>query len=162
MTKSPAQPRSFTVEEANRTLPLVRVIVGDFVDLYGHMHQSRERLAALRGKQSRRRREDDDDPYEQEVVEMEADLERNVEELQGYVDELAQVGVQLKDPFLGLVDYRTMIGGREARLCWKPGDTEVGYWHRATDDCTERQSLMQGVGTDTDSEPDAEDPPGEA
>ena len=37
--------------------------------------------------------------------------------------------MELKDPNIGLCDFPTLIEGREAYLCWKLGEPEVGFWH---------------------------------
>lgn len=139
--------RHFTVEEANRTLPLVRRIVQDIVELYNDLHRRRERLVALRGRQGRQTR-GPDDPYEAEVIQMEAELETDVERLQSYVDELQQIGVELKDPFVGLVDFRTVLEGREAYLCWRLGEDEIAHWHPLDTGFEGRQSLLAGAAAD--------------
>ena len=52
MSSAVEAPRKhFTVEEANRALPLVRAIVSDFVEHYRGVEDLRQRLAALAGWQ---------------------------------------------------------------------------------------------------------------
>lgn len=146
---APAPPASsvryFTVEEANRALPLVRRIVQDIVELYNDLHRRRERLVALRSRQGHVTR-GPDDPYEAEVLQMESDLEQDVERLQEYVDELRQIGAELKDPFTGLVDFRTIVDGREAYLCWRLGEDEITAWHELDAGYEGRRSLLAAAG----------------
>ncbi len=135
--------RYFAVEDANRALPLVRMIVQDVVDLSGDVQRRRERLLALRARQGEQKR-GAEDIYEEEILQMEQELEADAIRLQGYVDELHQIGVELKDPFEGLVDFRTLIDGREAFLCWKLGEGEIRWWHELDAGFSGRQSLADG------------------
>lgn len=120
--------RHFTVAEANRTLPLLRMIVQDIVELFNDLHRRKERLGGLRSRQGKRNR-GADDPYEAEILQMESELEADAERLQAFVEELHQIGVELKDPLTGLVDFRARREGREICLCWRLGEDEVRYWH---------------------------------
>ena len=56
LRKRPVQRKIFTPAEANATLPLVRAIVTDLVDLSRELAERRQRLALLggKGKQSSR------------------------------------------------------------------------------------------------------------
>ena len=47
MTVSPPTTRYFTVEDANRMLPLVRAIVSDIVELSTDLTQRNDRLSIL-------------------------------------------------------------------------------------------------------------------
>jgi hypothetical protein len=146
---APAPPASsvryFTVQQANRALPLVRRIVQDIVELYNDLHRRRERLVTLRVRQGQHTRRPDD-PYEAEVLQMESDLEQDVERLQEYVDELRQIGAELKDPFTGLVDFRTIVEGREAYLCWRLGEDEITAWHELDAGYEGRRPLLATAG----------------
>lgn len=132
----------FTVAEANQRLPLVRAIVGDIVRLYNDVHERRERLAKLRQLPGSHKR-DTSTPHGEELQQMEDDLDRDIEKLQGFVDELEQLGVELKDPVIGLIDFRTKIDGREAYLCWKLGEGEIAWWHDLNSGYKGRQSLLE-------------------
>jgi hypothetical protein len=43
--------------------------------------------------------------------------------------ELAELGLVVRDIDRGLVDFPSVIDGREAYLCWRLDEGEVGYWH---------------------------------
>ncbi len=123
MSGSDRTPRQlFTVEEANLRLPLVKAIVRDIVTLFSDLHDRRERLNELRNRSEQ-------SDYRDEVEAMESELERDIETLDTYVAELAELGVELKDPLTGLVDFRTTVDEREAYLCWKLGEETIGWWH---------------------------------
>jgi len=126
MTGEGDQPRTlFTLEEANLRLPLVTVIVKDIVTLFTDLHDRRERLNELR----HRNNPSEHSEYRDEVESMEQELETDIGTLDAYVAELAELGVELKDPLSGLVDFRTLVDGREAYLCWKLDEAEILWWH---------------------------------
>lgn len=127
----------FTVQEANATLPLVRAIVSDMARLAREVIERRERLAALAGRQN----SGFFDHYRDELAKVEEELERDARQLQGYVDELRQLGVEPKSASEGLVDFPAMVNGRLVYLCWKLGEPQVRYWHELTAGFAGRQPL---------------------
>ena len=140
----------YTVEEANQSLPLVRAIVSDIVTLYRDVHERRERLARIRqipGAENR----DEENVYRDEVDEIEKEQEKDILRLESYVEELSELGVVLKDPLAGLIDFWTVIDGREAYLCWKLGEEEIGYWHELDDGFQGRQSLLERAAPHNES-----------
>jgi hypothetical protein len=42
---------------------------------------------------------------------------------------IEESGIVLRDIDRGLVDFPTVIGGREVYLCWELGEDDVDYWH---------------------------------
>src|SRR5215216_5719563 len=117
--------RLFTIEQANAMLPLVRAITGDLATLAKDVVERRHRLALLTSGRDLK----PGDPYSDELAQMEAELERDAVRLQGYVDELRELGVEPKGAVEGLVDFPCKLDGRVIYLCWKLGEPEVLYWH---------------------------------
>ncbi|HKH22815.1 MAG TPA: DUF2203 domain-containing protein [Solirubrobacterales bacterium] len=50
-------------------------------------------------------------------------------EVRKILETIEQSGIVLRDIDRGLVDFPTVIDGREVYLCWELGEDEVGYWH---------------------------------
>ena len=51
-------------------------------------------------------------------------------DIEALLREIAELGVELKDPEQGLVDFRTQRRGREVYLCWKLGEgSRISFWH---------------------------------
>jgi hypothetical protein len=119
----------FTVEQSNRTLPLVRRIVEDVVAQH---RRWREAILELDLVASTAR------PDEQ--LEREAQL--LARELDGYQRELEALGIQLKDRRLGLVDFPSEMSGRHVLLCWRLGEPEVQFWHEVDAGYAGRQPLF--------------------
>jgi hypothetical protein len=136
----PARARNkklFTVAEANATLPLVRSIVRDITILAGEMRDRFERMQQLRqaGKAARR----------EQANQLEAELDRNQERMEELETELRDLGVELKDYFIGLIDFRGWMNDHEVYLCWKLDEPEVGHWHELDAGFAGRQKLPPDV-----------------
>lgn len=111
----------FTVEQANRTLPLVRRIVEDAV----RQHRVwREHILELDLLASSPRSEESE-----RAAQLEREAQALAQEIDSYQRELEALGIQLKDRRLGLVDFPSDMGGRVVLLCWKLGEPEVQFWH---------------------------------
>lgn len=129
--------RVFTIHEANATLPLVRAIVADVVELARDVTERRQRLLALAPAGRRRSA----DPYQEELDLAEEELEGDSRRLAEYVEELRQLGVEAKSVTEGLVDFPAVFEGRDVWWCWKLGEPEVAFWHEADAGFWERQPL---------------------
>jgi hypothetical protein len=130
--------RSFTVEEANRTLPLVRRIVEDVV----RQHRVwREKILELDLVASSARPDEPRDRAEQ----LEREAQSIAREIDGYQRELEELGIQLKDRRMGLVDFPSEMGGKRVLLCWRLGEGEVQYWHDEDAGYAGRQPLHPTV-----------------
>jgi hypothetical protein len=127
---APAKPtvgkkrKYFTVEEANKALPLVRMIVGDIVRQYRVVEDLQQRLSMV----SKDRRRPSKDLYSEELAQSQAELDTEEQKLRSYIEELKRLGVEFKGPD-GLCDFYSIIDGREVFLCWRLGEPEVAHWH---------------------------------
>lgn len=112
----PSRPqRRFTLEEANKSLSLVRRIVGDIVRSHAEAVQVQAASERAAGKK--------------EQASLQVRLEGLMEQLEDYVDELAGVGCELKDHENGLIDFIGTHQGRDVYLCWKLGEEKITHWH---------------------------------
>jgi hypothetical protein len=110
--------RLYTVEEANRTLPYVRAIVGEVRERY-------------RNIQERGREHHDGDAKVRTALRNEIRIQ--AERIHACMEELEAIGAELKDYGLGLVDFPAELEGRRIHLCWKYGEQRVGHWHEEQD-----------------------------
>jgi hypothetical protein len=143
---APARPlaerkrKLFSVEEANKALPLVRAIVGDIVRQYRVVEGLQQRLSTVLTDRHR----PSDDLYSEELVQSKNELETEEDKLRSYIEELKNLGVELKSEE-GLCDFRSMMGGREVYLCWRLGEPEVMFWHELDAGFAGRQRLTKRV-----------------
>jgi hypothetical protein len=106
--------RRFTLEQANRALPLVRRIVTDIVQTREQATQLQSQLESANGKAPKR---------------VQQDLDVAIDKLHTYLDELTEIGCELKDFQSGLVDFIGHHQGREIYLCWRLGEEKIAYFH---------------------------------
>lgn len=131
-----AKPKYFSVEEANKALPLVKAIVGDIVRQFQVVNDLKQRLSTVHNV----RRRPANDPYAEETAQSHAELDAEETKLAMFIDELSRLRVELKGPD-GLCDFPSMRDGREVYLCWRLGESAVTYWHEKNAGFAGRQSL---------------------
>jgi hypothetical protein len=126
----PSRPRRrFTVEQANKALPLVSRIARDIMRAHTAVMELQEKLTeGLTAKQ-------------QQSVQQE--LEQQSDKLASYLDELQDIGCECKDYTRGLIDFIGRHQGREVCLCWMPGEAQIGFWHELTAGFAGRQPISQ-------------------
>lgn len=143
MSKKTNRPRKFfTVEQANAALPLVRAIAADMSSLAREISERRQRIDHLAG--DRNVSENSRDPYVDELVQVREELQKDVERLNGYLGELRELGVEPKGLEDGLVDFPSLMDGKQVCLCWKLDEPEVMYWHDLDAGFGGRQPLIAG------------------
>lgn len=120
----------FTLEHANRALPLVRRIASDIVVRYEAVAKIQAVLAREGG-----------DAVATHRRELEDECNRGVEKLRDLARELSDIGVELKDWQRGLIDFPTLREDREVFLCWQLGEERVEYWHDADTGFAGRQPV---------------------
>ena len=119
----------FSLEEANRALSYVSPIARELTEEYHRailLHQKLEQ--ALDGT-----------PLDQ----VQDDYEASMDRLNVLMEELQQVGVELKDFEKGLIDFPAVYDGREIYLCWQLGEDRVEAWHELDAGYGGRQDIAQ-------------------
>jgi hypothetical protein len=129
----------FTIEEANRTLPLLRRIVGDVVRDYWRWQEKVREYEEVAANRQLGEPNEDADRLEKETL----DLARDIE---GYISEIKQLGVEMKGIDSGLVDFPAEVNGRPVLLCWQLGEESVQYWHEENSGFAGRQPVASIQG----------------
>jgi hypothetical protein len=110
--------RYFTVEEANALLPRLKPLVAE-------LQQTHELVLTLRSRV-------------QSVLEKSeagsgsaaaSRLAMAFMRLEDLVQQINQLGVEVKDVNSGLCDFLAVYKGREIYLCWRLGEEQVEWWH---------------------------------
>jgi hypothetical protein len=73
--------------------------------------------------------------------ELRESLEQAQAEVGELVEEVLALGVQVKDPAQGLLDFPAVIDGQPALLCWLVGEERIGFWHTLEGGFAGRQPL---------------------
>ncbi len=123
----PSRPRRhFTLQQAISTLPLVARVVKDIVSTHDRAARMQ---ASLEGTSAK------DQPA------LQRDLEGAMSLLEDYVDELTEIGCDLKDYEQGLIDFTGRHRGRDVCLCWRLGEPTIAYWHELDAGAAGRQPV---------------------
>ncbi|MBI1973354.1 DUF2203 domain-containing protein [Candidatus Micrarchaeota archaeon] len=111
--------RYFTLEEANKSLGKIEPLVKRSLEL----RKDARSLANFTVYS------EDQATFFQENVRASKKLHEIHFQFYSLMEQLADEGVVVKDPDLGLVDFPSWREGEEVYLCWKPGEPQVAYWH---------------------------------
>lgn len=117
----------FSLGEANRALPYVSKIVEEIAASYQQAVNIREQVDRSESKSQQESLHDD--------------YEKTMDRLNELLDELHQVGVELKDFERGLLDFPAVHEGREIYLCWHRGEKNVQSWHEVEAGFAGRQDV---------------------
>jgi len=129
--------RVFSVESANRLLPLVARIAQDLVT----MSRSLELEAAqIRGIELLPRKSDIRSFNEELDCVKEAFRAEN-ERVAEVRAELEQLGVVVDSIEHGTFDFPSFRDRRPIRLCWQIGESEIGYWHGVGESFSDRRPI---------------------
>jgi hypothetical protein len=130
----PSRPkRRFTLAEANRSLSLVQRVVGDIVQTHAQamkLQHELERQSAGRNQPPA-------------AAPVQAQLDACMNRLEDFVDELSEIGCELKDYQMGLIDFVGRHDGRDVYLCWKLGEEQITHWHEIDSGFAGRQSVSK-------------------
>jgi hypothetical protein len=72
------------------------------------------------------------------------ELAESAEALGEALEELERLGVQVKDPLRGLLDFPSERDGEIVELCWLHGEPAVSHWHRIGEGFAGRRPLAGG------------------
>lgn len=130
--------KTFTLDEAQSLLPIVEALLNRAIE-------AKEALVGLEEEQQALLRRIfltggllvDRAVVKKRKVTMAALLQRAKDSLQ----EIDAIGVQVKDLDTGLLDFPCILEGETVLLCWKRGETRIGFWHRIEDGFAGRQPI---------------------
>lgn len=124
----------YSVEDANRVLPLVRSIVRDVVDDFRRLRTTGRERRALEVETGT----EGQTPSGLRLEELKDQVCLYSQRIEGYLEELSELGLEVRDLELGLVDFPTLIEGEPAYLSWQLGEEGVKWWHAVDQGFTDR------------------------
>jgi hypothetical protein len=130
--------RTYTVDEANRELPRVRPIVAQIAELSALRPDLEEQLRMAEYATQRPGANGETREREQQARDAVQGAE---EELLKAVLNLNSMGIQLKGPLEGLIDFPSYREDELVELCWRLGEERVEYWHRVGEGFAGRKKL---------------------
>lgn len=125
----------FTVDEANRMLPLVGRIADDIVATYAEVNQ------ALAAYEASKARADASPAGEADLRRRDRDVGDVLDRFQGLIQEIEALGGTVKDYERGFIDFYGDVGGEIVYLCWSRGEATISHWHRLDEGYAKRRDL---------------------
>ena len=122
--------RYFTLQEANKTLNLIRPWMDEVQAI---------RLKVLKNQ-----------PEAWPAIEKSAgnggnralsNMVQDFEKFDTLIHRIQDMDVLIKDINLGLLDFPALKDGREVYLCWQYGEDDIAFWHELEAGYAGRQSI---------------------
>jgi len=115
----------FTRESAEALLPRVEPLLRELQASRADLAAVEKRAAALQIRLS-----GNGHLHRGEVEEVRAEVGRLNDEINSRLQEIAGLGVLVKDLDMGLIDFPALRDGREVYLCWRLGEeARIAWWH---------------------------------
>ncbi len=126
----------WTAERATAALPLVRRIADDLVRTYGEWRElvARFEIASVAQPGA-------------EAERLQREVQRTAHEIEGFMGELGELGVECKSLEQGLFDFPAIRDGRPVYLCWLRGERAVTHWHELDAGFAGRQPIAPEPAT---------------
>jgi hypothetical protein len=131
----------FTLDDANRALPLVRSIAADLVSEFRALRTAGRERRALEAEGGAGA------AGERRAATLAEAVNAASARVEGYLRELAALGLEVRDLELGMVDFPTLMGSEPAFLCWRLGEPTVAWWHSADKGHAERIPIASAVAS---------------
>ena len=129
----------FTLDEAERTLPLVRRIVQDLTAEYPAWRAAVAAIEVVTGGARA------DWGETSELIEARDAVARHAERINHYLQELEAVGCVFKGFEAGLVDFYSLRDDRPIFLCWRLGEDRISHWHEIDSGFAGRQPIDASI-----------------
>jgi hypothetical protein len=127
-------PRLFTLDEARSLLPQLRPLLHS-------LRENKRRLDNLHADIETITPAMATNGHAMRVTEIEIGMAELIEELQTAIGTITNLGVELKDIDLGLVDFPSLREDRIVYLCWTVDEADIMFWHELDAGVAGRQPL---------------------
>jgi hypothetical protein len=130
--------KTFTLQEARTLLPVLRSLLERAIESKQTAEEAEEGMAELSRKiqmsggmlvDIRR------------AALQRASYQKAVQQANEALEEIDSTGVQVKDLETGLLDFPFQLEQEIVLLCWKLGESDIGFWHSVSDGFRGRQTL---------------------
>jgi hypothetical protein len=113
-----SMPRYYTPSEANELLSVVRPMVGELMMIGENIRAHQPEIWAVVQKSAG----NGGNPKLSKIL-------PEFDRLDKLIHRIQDMGIQVKDLTIGLIDFPALKDGWEVLLCWKYGEEQVQYWH---------------------------------
>ena len=111
-------PKYYTPEEANKALNIIRPMISEMMQIGEKIRAHQPELWDLVQKSA-------GNGGNPKLSKLLADFDR----LDLLFYQIQDMGIEVKDLTIGLIDFVALHEDREVYLCWKYGEDSVQFWH---------------------------------
>ena len=111
-------PKYYTLKEANETLNIVRPMLKEMMDIGEKIRARQPDLWAMVQKSA-------GNGGNPELSKLLVEFDH----LDALLHQIHDMGIEVKDLTIGLIDFVGLKDGREIYLCWKYGEGDIQFWH---------------------------------
>lgn len=115
---TPAMPKYYTPKEANGSLAVVRPMVAEMMGIGERIRARQPEIWSVVQKAA-------GNGGNAELSKMLPDFDR----LDALLHQFQDMGIEVKDLTIGLIDFIALRDGGEVYLCWKYGEDRIQFWH---------------------------------
>jgi len=119
-------PRYFTLPQAESLLPEVERFLRDALfhkseaqKAHREMEETSERIRMSGGMRV----------HQGQFQAMRANLDASIAAVKAALEQIEEAGALIKDLDIGLIDFLSRFEDRDVCLCWKLGESGIGFWH---------------------------------
>jgi hypothetical protein len=123
-------PRYFVPKDANETLPILRPMIRELMEISERIRQHQPELWSVAQKAAG----NGGNPVLSKLL---PDFDR----LDLLLHQIQDMGIEVKDLTIGLVDFPALHEDRIVYLCWKYGEERVQFWHELETGFAGRQQI---------------------
>jgi len=128
--------RLFTLDEATALLPRLRELLAAMRETSASVERVQSELAGLSRAAS-----SDGHLLVAQMERRRREVQALNERLNASLEELSEMGCELKGLEEGLIDFPAQRDGRTVYLCWKLGEERIDWWHDLDTGFAGRQPL---------------------
>jgi hypothetical protein len=121
-----AKKKTFTLDEAQTLVPVLSALLKRAIDSKQLIEQTEKEFQDLNHRILLSGGLLLDVP---KFARRKAERDKAVNDAKDALAEIESIGVQVKDLDIGLLDFPCVVDDQIILLCWKLGETKIGYWH---------------------------------
>ena len=118
MVYTPVMPRYYTPKEANETIDIIRPMLKEMMDIGQKVRAHQPELWELVQKSV-------GNGGNPELSKLLVEFDH----LDALLHQVQDMGIEVKDLTIGLIDFVALKDGRDVYLCWKYDEGRIQFWH---------------------------------
>lgn len=122
----------FTIEQANKMLPLIKSITANIMESWAAILVKRNEMEAIEKKMK-------------VPQELKDELNYIIDKVNGYIKEVEDLGCLVEEFRRGIINFPSLFNGRKVFLNWSHQDASVQYYHELDETFKDRHIVRSGI-----------------